>query len=435
MKLKRTALQMQIEAAARAVLGPEWFAPGVEAAVRTDALRFDERLRQLGQIERPAVRRRAVYTTLNTSGAKLCSVLLAAARGDAKMTLDAVVSLAEQLNAWRGPSEPVRVRMKLKKSGQFRPLVTFGVEATALHLLLRFVMKAQHPSPPAEYAASGRGPQAGITRIVNLLNEQKLDHVVLFDLKNFFPSITPGGLPKLLGLPSSVIINSLFLKEGAVLEFASHYSLSDKQLTAIRQSIREGLPQGSCASPFVASLVLADIMKAVPDISLAVTFVDDGNVVTDEASAIAITNALKQRASAHPTGPKYWKRLQTVHITQKHGADFLGFRLIRGFDGKVRARPRDFIYRRHENRLKRMLMTSPHKELDQIALAQAQAFKIANPAWDCTDGSWEILTLQALLIAQAERLRRKNLAEAKKNIGKLSPLEILKNPALWKAAA
>ena len=288
-------------------------------------------------------------------------------------------ALARDLDAWRGSSEPVRVKLKLKSSGALRPTLIFGVEATALQLLVVSAVQAQHALPDWEYSAMGKGSSAGVTRTVNLMNDHDLRWVTVFDVKNFFPSITPAGLPKLLGLPHSVIINSLFIAEGAALELG-HHSLSAPQLSTMINLIRKGLPQGSCSSPYVASLVQATLTEIVPDTSLATTYVDDGLVVGDKEGALATKHALELRASALPTGPVELKPCAAVQITKKHGVFYAGYLITEGLLGKVRAVPDPASFRRYERRALRALAKAPYKQLHATSHLHMRKFIAAYPA-------------------------------------------------------
>jgi hypothetical protein len=126
--------------------------------------------------------------------------------------------------------------------------------------------------------------------------------------------------------------------------------LSDSYLGFVKEAVQRGIPQGSSASPYIASMLLGPTLEGLPFRERVVGFCDDiaiGACTIEDATAIKET--LQQALEQHPAGPLRLKRCEIGDINA--GFDFVKYRHGRcpsWFGGGYWSRPSHSSYRKFE---------------------------------------------------------------------------------------
>lgn len=397
----------RVRNAAAWVLGDE---PAGDSTVNSEvnkaAKAYAKNLRSLGalaQSKDKKLKSRIEWFLLQPS-TKVCGVITGARKRRIHLTWAQVLDTAASLNFWDGSGEPVRVDLTPKKSGGFRPIVKFGLKATALQAVLLDLLRATTKLPETEYAATGKGRNKAINLIVEKLNATGARHLVLADVQNFFPSITPEGLAGLTPLPNGVVVSALTVRECAVHLYLHKEPYVDD---GVLKLIRAGIPQGSLTSPYLAAMVMGQLTTGLLSEEAGTTYVDDLAIVANsEEEGQAIKHALQERLGALPIGPYAFKRLEVVEIDGKSKIDFLGYRFRLGADGKVRVTPTPRAIKEFISKLPAKLRNVPYDEVMQVAVRAAEQWANVQDAWDLHEAAMDIFMVQVEQVAYAEMSRQ-----------------------------
>lgn len=412
----KTFSPSRVRTAAKYVFGPDFDGePLLPASIDEAIKRFEQQLRSLRKATRRGCRTERCRVFLKSFHARLIAVVLTARARKTHLTFEQAAGEAIALDAFSGATEDVIVRAAPKKSGGYRLVCEFGPRATALQWLVREVIRAWHPVPKREFAASGRGRSRAISHIRACMNDTGSRHIVIADVKNFFPSVSADWVAIHLGLPHSVVVNSIYVGKGAKLHITGDIPTSDTE--NIEQIIRSGLPQGSLLSPCVAALAMDRLLSCLPDHVPAGSYVDDLFATAKDAEeAEAIKDALLKFASASPIGPLSFKTLEAFRVAKHHRpARYLGYQLRVGADGRVRATPTPKSIANFLTSLKTKLKRTRTKDLDTTFDAAVKAWRAAQDAWDLHEAAEDDFMSQAISIRLDERTRRKELGELKKH--------------------
>jgi hypothetical protein len=187
-----------------------------------------------------------------------------------------VDGMAVGLDPWKGSDEVAYVAKQAKehKPDDYRLTMDFGFENRSLQYLLLLVLREVMELHPDQYG--NRGVHPAIKRVVEAMSEGYL-WATEFDIKDFFASFDGKKALNLLPVPRRVgekvlIGEYLTLVAGPTLIHpvgcegdAEHKLLNDELVKA-----RQGFPQGSAASSFVAEALLADTIHMIPKIGVVV---------------------------------------------------------------------------------------------------------------------------------------------------------------------
>src|SRR6266567_7797093 len=142
---------------------------------------------------------------LTSFDARLTATRLASSkmRWDRRPKKSQLKSIAENLNAYQGTREGVRLILIRKGPGKFRPTLDFGIENRALQYLVRSVLYAIADLHPRQFATRG-GPPAAIAQVAKAIRAGNV-HAREIDIKDFYSSFDGNKLVDLIPLPKKVI--------------------------------------------------------------------------------------------------------------------------------------------------------------------------------------------------------------------------------------
>ena len=284
------------------------------------------------------------FAILNSREAmRVC--LLQGLKGKDVLSAAELWGIAKTLTPQTNCGEAVYASERKKFGGGVRPIVQFGPKRRALQLLITHVLGAKFPKKPFDYNVRKRGPDQ---MALDALAAIKAGNEWAFsaDVKDCYPSVQRKGMEKTLGLPKDVIDNVIFVPPEVDITY-----LSIRPSLLLDGAVREGLPQGSVTSGFVAGMLLGSVLEAMPSHNHAFLLADDTMVLAgDEASLNASCEAYIQALVSHPHGPLHPKHAYVTHLNQ--GIEMVKYNIKRsGFDGSVRIRPSTKSYRKLDLRV------------------------------------------------------------------------------------
>lgn len=217
----------------------------------------------------------------------------------------------------------------------------------------------------------GYGTHRALQRFTKLTRTHRF--ILQCDIKKYFPSIDHKVL-KTLVLRKIKCSNTLWLIDGIIdnsnpQELSLNYFPGDDLFTPHQR--RQGLPIGNLTSQFFANLYLSGLDRFVHEqlkIPQYLRYVDDFALFSDDAGQLRqahqeITTYLDSlRLSLHP--------VKTQQFETRHGANFLGFRVL---PDRIRVRTENL--RRGRRRLRRLTM-----EYHQGRICQ-QTFENSLQSW------------------------------------------------------
>lgn len=273
-------------------------------------------LRQIGAARESGRTKRTEYFVceyLNSHDARLVATVRAF-RGIAphrRQKLSQLHSIARALDPRKGTSEPVVVHFKPKRSNpnDYRPVMDFGIENRALQYLVLAVLQKLVDLHPHQYATRG-GAQAAVGRAVQLM-EQGYQWAAEMDIADCYRSFDEKQLSSLIPLPEEVtqhVITAecLYLVGGNIYDFFGPAEDGEEPCVALADHLadaRQGIPQGSAASPFVAEELLAHSLHLLPPVGEVTAYADNTLLMArSEAEAVSMVEALSSALKAHPAG-------------------------------------------------------------------------------------------------------------------------------------
>ena len=263
-----------------------------------------------------------------------------------------IPAIAASLNPWEGTDEPVTVYAKPKKDkpNDCRLIYEFGIRNRALQYLTQELLSSVAQPRPYQFLLGGGRDAAGKAVQQNLISGYVW--IAHMDVQNFYPSFDGSRLAQFLPVDERVVRHVLLprhlnLVPGGTL--AHPYGncsnpteaaldpnyLWEKLAESFAFDPRQGIPQGSAASPYVAELVLSAI--DLPQCGRICIFAD--NILLMAVTEIDLQAMMKALCSAlecHPVG-ELWLDLKCATHASK-GFDFLGYR-ISAENSKVRIEP------------------------------------------------------------------------------------------------
>ena len=347
------------------IFGDDPWATDIELRkfVKLRALHFAVLLQSLDAVGLGGRRlRRRTFHVLGSFDARLCSLILGWSYQFTPITLDAACKTARLINARTCSGEPVKTWQVKKPEGGHRRLWAFGPLTRARQCLAVEVLKAIWGPAKYEFARRGRGRDAAMTKVINNANQKGGARWFLTaDIKNCFGSFNRAAMLKLIPLPRSVIENCLFVMEDTKIVWDQDDHEDTSKIAAF-----SGLPQGSLASPYIASKFIEPVLGELKgDVVLA--HADDILVGSrTEKEAQANMQRLGELLEVHPAGPLLMKTCKIAPLGKP--IDFCGYRLRRRwkmYGGGVHLTPSAQAYMRFELRAYHKILPVPseHQEL------------------------------------------------------------------------
>jgi hypothetical protein len=321
----------------------------------------------------------------NSFDARLAAVQRANRRRKLKNRLDTatVLKVAAGLDARQGTDEPVLVHRKRKTSNpdSFRTYMAFGIENKALQYLVLRLLEQVAVIPPYQYSVMGGGTHAAIKHAVKAMSTGPV-WAVEVDVVDCYPSFEGKKLKDQLLIPKEVTENVLIsehlnLKGGnlaGITKLGPFGPAGDPKasmtLEGMLAAARQGIPQGSAVSPFIAETMLAIALREVPKLGDIVAYGDNCLLLAkEESDMVTMTEALETALKAHPVGLLTPKG-KLFHPGQR--VEFLGHYLIPQSDGKIRIEPSEENWKKFENDMRWQLKRLKYKKLSAAARFRAQ---------------------------------------------------------------
>jgi hypothetical protein len=275
-----------------------------------------------------------------------------------------LMSIAENLNAYQGTREEVRLILIPKGPGKFRPTLDFGIENRALQYLVLSVLYAIADLHRRQFATRGGVPGA-MTQVINAVEAGNL-HAREIDITDFYPSFDGNKLVDLIPVPEKVIVRVLIsehlnIAPGDSLHHTAAYSSNGAAdthpgggfpLEQYLADARRGIPQGSSVSPIVAEMLLAPVLHQVPAGGEVVAYADNILVIAkNDGDADSMTESLGIALTTHPAG-QLWPKIKS--FPPGGPIEFLGHGLTVE-DGGLRIQPTADNREEFESRMNRGL--------------------------------------------------------------------------------
>lgn len=373
--------------------------------------------RHLDQLERAHVRgdvRSAENLTraiLRSHSARVCALVRTMRLSKAKpppapptrpFTMRRLDVLAATLSPYRSIPEAVRVLPKTKDDGSVRYVTSFGLRRKALQRICADILDLRLPSFDFDFLRKGRGADAAMLRIAQLIEEGGYEYVVTIDIKNCFRSAMKDRVAAVLPLPETVTNNVLLIQDEVELEMGQPTtqpgalsSMGDNTTSRPDEAARQGIPMGSSASTQIMSrAVLGPLLATTAFASRVVLYGDDvGIVARDEAEAEAIYEALHSLLQRSPVGPLSIGRSDIQCVRRK--VNFVKYAVKRRpaiFGGGLRITPSFRSYWRFEERSWRKFQKSGEAQVDLYRQHWTRSF----PLWHPTSFSALYLRLAAV---------------------------------------
>jgi hypothetical protein len=266
-----------------------------------------------------------------------------------------VPSIASSLEPWAGTTEQVRVNVvpKNSDSGDYRVTLDFGPKNRALQYLLLRPLREIADLHPHQFGTGNGGPHAAIKHVAQAMKAGFV-WATEIDIVSCFASFGGEGVVDFLPLPKEVteqvlLARNLNLVPGNLVDLSGeepggvHHTpygaphtlhvpsfgpaggLGYLGARALAEA-RQGIPQGSAASPLVAEMLLALPLKQLPNMGRVFGYLDNFLVTaTSEDDAVSMATALGCALQAHPAGPLRPKIRGIFRSGEP--IDFLGYRL------------------------------------------------------------------------------------------------------------
>jgi hypothetical protein len=258
-----------------------------------------------------------------------------------------VPEIAASLNPWRGTNEEVTVRAKPKKwnPDYCRLVMDFGVHNRALQILVGEALRLRAILHPDQFLMQD-GRDAACRAVIEHL-EAGYTWVIEADINDCYASFDGEKLPGVLPVDHRVVRNVLTARHlnlvpGGLLEDDDDDPIYDEDYVdpceagtsdafsweALAESFahdpRQGIPQGSTASPLVAEMMLAQVACALPKCGRRCIYGDNVQLMAKSEGEVAMMlKALRRALKCHPAGV-----LRSKATGPRHAAgsfDFLGY--------------------------------------------------------------------------------------------------------------
>src|SRR6266581_3761714 len=299
----------------RAAAWPEFLRSAGSPRAR---VHLEARLTRIQKAHRAGNWRQLRYLTqqyLTSYDARLAATRLASRkmRWDRRPKKTQLRSIAENLNAFQGTREEVRLILIPKGPDKFRPTLEFGIENRALQYLVLSVLYAVSELHPRQFATRG-GVPAAIAEVAKAMKAGNV-HASEIDIKDFYASFDGNKLMDLIPVQKRVIERVLLSEHLNILPSTLHHTTVScfgpadtdqgevSPLEKYLADARRGIPQGSAASPILAEMLLAPVLHQLPSGGEVVAYADNILVLAkNESDADAMTESLEIALKKHPAG-------------------------------------------------------------------------------------------------------------------------------------
>ncbi|ASK88367.1 reverse transcriptase domain-containing protein [Sphingorhabdus sp. SMR4y] len=333
---------------------------------------FIRKLRSLKKCDRRQ-QRAAIERLLKSYDAKLIAFILAW-NGKHPITRTKLDTLLDGLDPWVDCGEYIHPIAVPKDSGM-RLTFSFGVKRRVLQKLVLLILTSALGQSRYEFARKGKGPVRALNLIKDAIQQKGGPRWYnINDIENFYGSVTRDRMKEIIPLPDRVIQNVIFLpcirEEKFLIEFP------------LLQAAQVGIPQGSLASPFIASKIMESILDKVSGYPKIVH--GDDVIIGNDRECVAQANegVVHALCAGHPAGPFKVKSEISEFGTP---LDYLGYRVRKRpkkFGGGVRFTPSPKSFNRLETRMFERLSDSHPSEIEEREKQYRTSWMSAFSIWD-----------------------------------------------------
>lgn len=264
---------------------------------------------------------------LSSFSARLCAVVEAdhSLPPYRRLQPEALVRVAEELDAWQGTDEEVKVHAFPRGYDSYRTVMAFGLRNRALQILARRALAPFVDLHPSQFAVLRGGRNAAAAEVRRALPDG-YKWAIEVDIERCFASFKPQEVTKSLPLPRRVAETVLVSTRLNLIEGNIRHTQTPISLLC---TSRRGIPQGSKASPLVAEMLLAPTFARLPKEVRVVVYVD--NILILGKAKRDVLKAKKALSCALAQSPVGWLRLKFGSRLRRvcDGFDFLGYRFRR----------------------------------------------------------------------------------------------------------
>lgn len=314
------------------------------ADVLAHEARRDKLLVRIGGTANRDKQRFLVRQFLNDPGLKLLYFLrsVQAKRLLAQFPPEEMHRVAQGLTATSHYFEEVRpVQLRAGAASRRRTTYSFGPRKHALQRMVADLLGAMFPLSRERHFTLYGGVRAALLAVEEHAREGFI-YAVERDIAQFYPSVDILGLARLLRpLPGSVVKNVIAYRPGFNW---SDYERSADAVHTEPLPPRGLLAQGSAASPVAAEVLMADLLRDMPDDVRIMSYADNVMIQGETSDSVeAASRLLEARAQEHPCGPLGLKPSKGVNLITREGAAFLGHEgdWNQEDGGRIRWRPND----------------------------------------------------------------------------------------------
>ncbi|MCJ2077617.1 hypothetical protein MKK68_18505 [Methylobacterium sp. E-016] len=309
---------------------------------------------------------------LKSFSAKLCCVVLSMEKNEQEaLTPLALFEIAEVLDPFSDPGEPVRSYPRIKSiRGDWRPICVFGPKRKTLQTLASHLLTVKFGSHPLDYMGKGRGAEIAADRITQFIDDG-IRYFVVADIASCFRSVKQEEIATRLGLPPAMVRHCLLIGEDVPVTLPSVLP-TDTDPKAFSEAVRQGLPQGARSSNRVISLLLGPELRSLTLDDRIVLYGDDfavPAVTRDEAEAFAKT--LPELMKAHPAGPFRLKCCTLRNASD--GFNFLKYHFrLDHLTKRTRLRPSSISYHRFAENVRSIIAENPYRDIYKAVMIYRQ---------------------------------------------------------------
>jgi hypothetical protein len=221
-----------------------------------------------------------------------------------------LLEIANVLSVWSKSDEEAVVLVREKGDDDYRLVVDFGIINRARQYLVQSLLEATAVLQPNQYLTRG-GVPAAIMKVADLMM-QDYGYALETDIVSCYPSFRAEKMHTVLPIEKEVIKNVIMARDynmipGHSLKYLygpSDYDKGDPVTLALKlEKARCGMPHGSAVAALVAEIVMAPVLKSLPDSSIGVNYADNTLVMAKTKDAArSATETMWSALKGHPIG-------------------------------------------------------------------------------------------------------------------------------------
>lgn len=322
--------------------------------------------------------------------------------------------------------EPVKIYPKIKPSGDFRIISEAGFKTRVLQDIAADILKTINCGYSQDYSLTGKGRERATNQIKKLIEKHGIVYFVVGDYKNFFGSIKHSYVRELLAEFPGDITKHVLLNESAKLHLSGKHCSDQK--SEIMKTARLGLPQGSPASPRIASALNRSIFEGITSKKNIIVYMDDFVIgASSESEAMEIKQTLQNILCSHKAGPFELKILDSTSVMKKF--DFLNYRFkyypYMAKPNYVAISPNTTAWNNLKENVNKVMKVSSNQTYELQAWIAAKGWLDGHPSWKYTNAGLMDLVVKVKDMIANEYHRRGDIGNIK-SIGPTSCiLEVL----------